>query len=154
MTHASLERHIALVPVAIDGLPRDGRFRGDVQDDGQGRRRQEALNRGQPRAAQSLRLAVRDARRDVPVAHEDQPAIQPALQVGFPFVPIGDVQQLHHIGAVLALALQGARDLFADRGAVIRERHDARFAPVLLQAVAKHLRLRLLAALVEPFKRD
>ena len=144
-----MQREVALVPIAIDRFSGDGGFRRDIQHDGQRRGRQKGLNRRQPRAAQSLRFAVRDARRDVAIADEDQPAIQPALQVGLPLVPIRDVEQLHHVGAVFALALQRARDLLADRRAVVGKRDEARLVPVLFQAIAQQLGLRLLAALIQ-----
>src|SRR6202040_3739661 len=56
--------------------------------------------------------------------------------------------------AVLALTLQRPRDLFADRCAVVGERHQARLVAVLLQPIAQQLGLRLLATLIETFERD
>ena len=103
---------------------------------------------------EALRFAVRDARRHVAIADQHQPAVEPALQIGFPLVAVGDVEQLHDVGAVLALALQRARDLLADRRAVVGKRHQPRLVAVLLQAIAQQLGLRLLAALIEPFEGD
>lgn len=84
----------------------------------------------------------------------NQPAIQPALQVGLSFVSIGDVEQLHHVGAVFALALQRAGEFLADGRGVIRKRDKARLIACLFQAIAQELGLRLLAALIEAFKGD
>ena len=82
----------------------------------------------EPRRIEAERLAVGDARRRVAIADEHQPAVEPALQVGLPLVAVGDVEQLHHVGAVLALARQRARDLLADRRAVVGKRHQPRLA--------------------------
>src|SRR6185503_21390900 len=55
-------------------------------------------------------------------------------------------------GAVFALALQRARDLLADRRAVVRKRHQPRLVSFGLQPIAQPFRLRLLAALIEAFE--
>ena len=117
-------------------------------------RRQELLNLEQPRRIRPLRFTVGDARRRVAIADEDQAAVEPALQVGFALVAVGDVEQLHHVGAMLALALQRARDLFANRCGVVGKRHQPRLVAVLLQAIAKQFGLCLLAALIEAFEGD
>ena len=83
-----------------------------------------------------------------------RPAVEPALQIRLPLVAVRDVQQLHHVRAVIALALQSTRDLLADRRAVVGEGHDARFPAFLLQMIPQQFGLRLLAALIEPFERD
>src|SRR5204862_7376677 len=64
------------------------------------------------------------------------------------------VEQLHHVGAILALACERARDLLADRRTVVGKRHQPRFAALLLQAVPQHFGLRLLPALIEAFERN
>ena len=95
-----------------------------------------------------MRFTIGDGRREIAVADQRQPAVEPTLQVGLPFVAIRDVEQLHDIRTVVALALQRPRDLFADRRAVVGKRHEARLAALLLQPIAEHFRLRLLAALI------
>ena len=102
----------------------------------------------------ALSLAVGDARRDVPIAHQHQPAVKPALKVGGSFVAIGDVQQLHDVGAVLAPPLQRARNFLPDRRAIVGKRHQARLPPLLFQTIAQQLGLRLLPALIQPFECD
>ena len=121
---------------------------------GERRRRQELLHVGQPRGVEPLRFAVGDARRRVAIADEDQPAVEPSLQIGLPLVAVRHVQQLHDVGPVLALAGERAGDLLADRRAVIGKRHQPRFVAILLEPITQQLRLGLLAALVEPFERD
>src|SRR5262249_36768093 len=69
-------------------------------------------------------------------------------------VAVRDVEELHHVGFVLALALERAGDLLADRRAVIRKRHQPRLVPAGFQPVAQQLGLRLLSALVQPFERN
>ncbi len=108
----------------------------------------------EPERIEPLRFAVRDARRHVAIGDQHEPASEPALQIQLPLVAVRHVQQLHHVGLVVALALKRARDLLADRRAVVGKRHEAGLAAALLQPVAQPLGLRLLAALVESFKDD
>ena len=67
---------------------------------------------------------------------------------------IRDIQELHHVGTVLALPLQRARDLLADRRPVVGKRHQPRLPAVILQTIAQQFGLRLLAALIQPFEYD
>ena len=151
---AAEQRQIALVAVAIDRLALRRGLGRDVEHDRQGGRRQELLHVGQPGRIESERFAVGDARRHVAVADENQPPSSHRLQIVFPLVAIRHVQQLHHVGAVLAFAGQRARDLLADRRAVVGKRHQPGLAPALLQPIAQQLGLRLLPALIEPLERD
>ena len=88
----------------------------------------------EPRRVEALRFAVGDARRQCSdrtpgSARRRASAADPASAR-----TVRDVEQLHHVGAVLALALQRARDLLADRRAVVGKRHQPRLAAVLLRA--------------------
>src|SRR5262249_58804459 len=102
---------IALVTVAIDRFAPNGRLRCNVEHDCQRRGRQELLNFPEPRRVKSLRLTVRNTRRRVPVADEDQSTVEPSLQIWFELVPISDIKQLHDVGVVLPFALQRTGDL-------------------------------------------
>src|SRR4026207_2230454 len=83
------------------------------------------------------RASIRDARRRIAVADEDEPAFEPSFEVRFSLVAVRHIQQLHHVGAVFPLAGERARDFLADRGAVVRKRDQPRLAAILLEAVAQ-----------------
>ena len=57
-----------------------------------------------------LRFAVGDARRHVAIADQHRAFVRASGSMsGLPLVAVGDVEQLHHVGAVVALAVQRAR---------------------------------------------
>ena len=58
-----------------------------------------------------LRFAVGDARRRVAIAEDHAPLGQPAVDPLPRLVAVGDVEQLHDVGAVVALAVQRPMDL-------------------------------------------
>ena len=71
------KREVALVSIAIVGLPLGGGFRSNVDVDGEIGDRQVALNFFEPRRVEALRLAVGDARRTVAIADQDVADGQP-----------------------------------------------------------------------------
>jgi hypothetical protein len=58
----------------------------------------------------------------VAVADEDRSACQLELDLRLPLVPIRHVEQLHDVGAVIAIALKRTADLSANRRVVGGER--------------------------------
>ena len=72
-----------------------------------------------------------------------------------PLVAVGDVEQLHHVGAVVALALTArARSPRRSRSRSRETTTSRHLAAAPLEPVAQQLGLGLLAALVEAFERD
>jgi hypothetical protein len=96
-----------------------------------------------------VRLSIRDARRQIPVAEHHRAARQLALELRLPLIAVGHVEQLHHVRAVLPIAAQRTLDLAANRRVVRRERQQAHQPAGVDQAVAQPFGLRLLPALVE-----
>lgn len=115
---------------------------------------QEPLDSAEPGGVESLRLAVGDARRQVAVADHDRAGVEQPLHLRPAFVPVGDVEQLHHVGAVVPLAVERPADLGADGGRVIRKRQQPAFPAAGQDLVADALRLGLLAALIQPLEGD
>src|SRR5262245_46003150 len=112
------------------------------------------LNLEQPFGIESLCLAVGNARCEIAIADQNLAVAPPPLDLGSPLIAIGDVEQLRHVGRVVAGAAEGALDLFTDRRTVIRERQQEHVAVRGDQAIAQQLSLRLLAALIEPLEGD
>ena len=105
------------------GLARSRRLGRNVEQHGQRGLRQLALDVGQPCRIQPLRLAVRDARRQVAVADHDAPGARATPIAASVLVAVGDVEQLQHVGRVVALAVQRPADLRA-MAVGSRERQD------------------------------
>jgi hypothetical protein len=80
--------------------------------------------------------------------------MQLALHLRLPFIAVGHVEQLHDVSAVVAVALQRFTELAANRGVVGGERQQPHQPAGIHQPIAKHLGLRLLAALIETFEGD
>ena len=144
---------VALELVAIAGLAFRGYVGRDVEEERDVRVRQIRLHAGEPCRVEPHRLAVGDARRAIAVANEDEASLEPAQDLVLALVAVGDIQQLHHVGTVIALALQRARDLLADRRPVVGERQKPDLVTVGPEPIAQQLGLRLLAALIEPLER-
>src|SRR5688572_7547064 len=113
-----------------------------------------ALHLDQPHRIQSLRLAVGHAGGQVPVADHDGAGAALTLDLALPLVPIGDVEQLHDLGRVVAAAAERALDLLADGRLAVGECQQSDVTARSGEAVAQQLGLRLLAALIETFESD
>ena len=92
----------------------------------QRRLRQEPLDLGEPCGVDALGFAVRDARRQVAIADHHRARVEPRRDARPELESIGDVEQLQRVRLVVALALQRAADLRADRASCIRERSGTR----------------------------
>ncbi len=73
---------------------------------------------------------------------------------GAVLVAVGDVEQLQHVGRVVALPLQRLADLGADGGVVVRERHSSHGVARGAEGGREPFGLRLLAALIEALEGD
>ena len=82
------------------------------------------------------------------------PALEPLRDARAKLETIRDVEQLQRVGLIVALALQRAADLGADRRGVFRERQELGAMAGGAKRREQPLRLRLLAALIESFKGD
>src|SRR5512132_1528871 len=76
LTDARQERQIAFVAIPVACLALYRGFGSDVEQDRQVRLRQELLDLAQPRRIQSLRLAVRNAGREIPIADDDRAGLE------------------------------------------------------------------------------
>src|SRR6185503_17758719 len=92
-THARKQREIALVFVAVGRLPPRRDVGRDVEQERDVRLRQESLNLLKPVAVEALRLAIRDARREIPIADENRAALALVDDPPLPLVAIGDVEK-------------------------------------------------------------
>ena len=111
------------------------------------------LNAQQPVGVEALRLAVGDARREIAIADHDAALPHPPLDRAAVLVPVRDVEQLHHVAGVIALAVQRAANFGADRGVVVGERQEVHGASGVAKTRRQPLGLRLLPALIEPLER-
>jgi hypothetical protein len=151
VAHARQELQVALVFVPPACLPADGSLRRDIEEDREVRSGQEPLDFGKPHRIQALGLSVRDARRDVAVTDQDDAGFEEVGHFVAALVPVGDVQELHDVGAVLTLAVQRLSDLRPDGRCVVRKREQPALASARKYLVAHALGLRLFAALIQPF---
>ena len=102
VAHARQQRQVALVLVAVGGLAPGGGLRGDVEQDRQIRRRQVFLHRrsATPRRAPALRRRRCSTRGS---DRRSRPSRRPAaLDLRLLLVAVGDVEQLHDVGPVIA----------------------------------------------------
>ena len=83
-----------------------------------------------------------------------RPAASQASILGFGFVAVGDVQQLHHVGRVVALPVQRPVQLRADRRRVVGKRESLAGRAGGRQRRGKRIGLGLFPTLIEAFERD
>ena len=120
---------IALESIARGRLSSDRRFRGDIQEDRQVRRRQEPLDFGEPGGVEPVRFAVGDARRDVAIADDDDAGRDPGVDPRALLAAIRDVEELQDVRWVVALAVQRLEDLVANGRRVVGKRQQLATRP-------------------------
>ena len=119
LTNACQEAEIALVPIAALRLPLHRCFRRNIEQNRQVRFRQKSLHVVQPAGIEPLRFAVGDAGGHVSIADHHTTVFEQPSHLDPPLVTVGHVQQLHHVGAVLAFAMKSPGDFSADSGGVV-----------------------------------
>src|SRR5688572_4650272 len=118
----SLEQvEIAFIFIAIRRLAARRRLRRDVEQKRQAGGGKILLRIGEPDRIEAERFAVGNAGGAIPIADQDQAALQPLLDFLPALVAVRDVEQLHHVGTIVPLTLQRARDLFPDRRPIVRK---------------------------------